>query len=214
MTGRLLAIAGAVGSAFVIASCSATSYTEAEGSESGPCYPNGTCNVGLVCASSRCVRLEGDGGGTPDGDASLSDSGVVDSGPDPDADSGDACTSPAAPPPLTCEGVRCGSGQKCCAGVGCKNAGDSCGSVSIECLSPSDCSGLDRCCAVADVVSESSCPTIVTNISSTKCRGGPCTTAEVTLCYATGSTVCDGRACVGGQLVGNVGGNGAVGLCR
>ena len=37
----------------------------AMGSERGPCYPNGTCNKGLTCASKLCVRL-GDGG-TPDG---------------------------------------------------------------------------------------------------------------------------------------------------
>ena len=31
------------------------------GEERGPCYPNSTCNAGLVCASSLCVRLTGDG---------------------------------------------------------------------------------------------------------------------------------------------------------
>ena len=33
----------------------------AMGSERGPCYPNGTCDKGLTCASKLCVRL-GDGG--------------------------------------------------------------------------------------------------------------------------------------------------------
>lgn len=32
------------------------------GSERGPCYPNGTCNGGLTCASGLCVRLTSDSG--------------------------------------------------------------------------------------------------------------------------------------------------------
>ena len=29
------------------------------GEAQGPCYPNGTCNEGLVCASELCVDLDG-----------------------------------------------------------------------------------------------------------------------------------------------------------
>ena len=40
----------------------------ATGSERGPCYGNGTCNAGLICASQLCVRLND--GGPPDAPAS------------------------------------------------------------------------------------------------------------------------------------------------
>ena len=43
----------------------------ATGDERGPCYPNGTCNEGLVCASETCVDLfggtEGDEGPSGEG---------------------------------------------------------------------------------------------------------------------------------------------------
>ncbi len=39
-----------------------------QGGERQPCFPNGTCNVGLICASGVCVDLGGGGtGGTPAG---------------------------------------------------------------------------------------------------------------------------------------------------
>jgi len=52
------------------------------GSERGPCYGNGTCNAGLVCASNLCVRApdETDAG---NGDATtpfVDDAGISDSG--------------------------------------------------------------------------------------------------------------------------------------
>ena len=48
----------------------------APGSESGPCYPNDTCNAGLVCSSGTCVAAGtgGDGGMTGD-DMSMSMAG-------------------------------------------------------------------------------------------------------------------------------------------
>jgi hypothetical protein len=43
----------------------ASSCTErAAGGEGAPCYPNQTCNAGLVCLSSLCVSPGGDGGGS------------------------------------------------------------------------------------------------------------------------------------------------------
>ncbi len=33
---------------------------QAAGAEGGACYPNGTCNTGLTCASHLCVKLPGD----------------------------------------------------------------------------------------------------------------------------------------------------------
>jgi hypothetical protein len=35
-----------------------------QGDETCPCYPNNSCNAGLVCASGRCVSLGGGSGGT------------------------------------------------------------------------------------------------------------------------------------------------------
>jgi hypothetical protein len=55
----------------------------AEGDEGGPCYPNGTCNQGLTCVSTRCVAL--DGGGIDEGGADVADTDtapVRDGGPD------------------------------------------------------------------------------------------------------------------------------------
>lgn len=42
--------------------CSSGSSSPGEGNERGPCFPNGTCNDGLVCASDVCVRVGGTGG--------------------------------------------------------------------------------------------------------------------------------------------------------
>lgn len=56
------------------------------GAERGRCYPNGTCDSGLVCASNRCVRAPGTGGASSGdgsvpvnggGDAALSAGGAV-----------------------------------------------------------------------------------------------------------------------------------------
>ena len=39
----------------------------AQGGEREACYPNGTCNEGLVCASNRCVKVDGAAGSTAAG---------------------------------------------------------------------------------------------------------------------------------------------------
>jgi hypothetical protein len=42
------------------------------GTETGPCYPNGTCNDGLSCLSDLCVRVAiGDGGTDGAGDGAF-----------------------------------------------------------------------------------------------------------------------------------------------
>ena len=53
-----------------------------QGTEGGSCYPNGTCNEGLVCASDLCVVLPGtvdasvpDGGQTGDAGGQFGDAG-------------------------------------------------------------------------------------------------------------------------------------------
>lgn len=58
----------------------------ATGTEGNPCYGNKTCNEGLTCASSLCVRLNetlNDGGDTTD-DLPLRDGYPVDGAPPPD----------------------------------------------------------------------------------------------------------------------------------
>ena len=40
----------------------------AQGSAGGPCYGNGSCDVGLTCASDFCVRLSGYGEGEGEGE--------------------------------------------------------------------------------------------------------------------------------------------------
>jgi hypothetical protein len=58
--------------ALLAAACGGGSSSAPAGTETGPCYPNGTCNAGLLCLSNLCVR-PGDGGipdaGPPDGPA-------------------------------------------------------------------------------------------------------------------------------------------------
>jgi len=50
------------------------------GSERGPCYPNGGCDLGLTCASDLCVRVETDAGGRGGGGAGAGGGGGGGSG--------------------------------------------------------------------------------------------------------------------------------------
>jgi len=52
-----LGLVGVAASVAAVA-CGGDSLGPVAGSEGGPCYPNGTCNDGLVCLSSFCVSLE------------------------------------------------------------------------------------------------------------------------------------------------------------
>ncbi len=61
----------------------------AAGEERGPCYPNQTCNEGLVCASERCVDLYGS-----DDD----EEGSPETGWEPESES----EGESGPPELTC----------------------------------------------------------------------------------------------------------------
>lgn len=67
------------------------------GEERGPCYPNGTCNEGLLCASDLCVdpngnatEAGGEEGGGEEGDEEGDEEG--EGGFDPDPRPGDTCT--------------------------------------------------------------------------------------------------------------------------
>lgn len=79
--------------------CSDDNNGNAPGTEGGPCYPNGTCNTGLTCASNVCVRFQAPDGAAPDGavsDAPASEGPIQDS-VKPDAPTGDAVVGEAAP---------------------------------------------------------------------------------------------------------------------
>lgn len=66
--------------------CSEQVAEKLEGVEGGPCYPNGTCDTGLICSSAKiCVRLSADGsspdiGNTVDGYLGHEGSTKVDGG--------------------------------------------------------------------------------------------------------------------------------------
>lgn len=73
-----------------ILSAGGCSSGPAEGTQGGPCFPNGTCNSGLACVAMTCQASE----------AGMMDSGPMDAGKDtnkPDTqpmDSGPMCPTP------------------------------------------------------------------------------------------------------------------------
>jgi hypothetical protein len=75
-------------SAGALVGCSGSGSTARQGSEKGPCYPNGTCDLGLSCFSRLCVRYDagaaGGGGGTggAGGSGGSTDAAAPDMGPD------------------------------------------------------------------------------------------------------------------------------------
>src|SRR5262245_12874337 len=69
---RGLVFVGVVGAALAARSgCASGDGRAATGTKGGACYPNGTCNEGLSCATDLCVVLGGagdDGKNPSDGD--------------------------------------------------------------------------------------------------------------------------------------------------
>lgn len=209
------------------ASCSSGSYGEAEGAESGPCYPNGTCNVGLLCASGRCVRFDqvSDAGtnGDADGDGGVDAPFASDAAGDGDADLG-PCSPPSSPPAIACEDqtgslISCNpnAARFCC--VDDRACADTCATnKQIECLSPFQCGATERCCALA-TTNALSCATM-DSFQKTTCRSGGCTGSEVSLCWGGGAQACDtGKSCAGARLVIDYGPAGGaktidVGFCK
>jgi hypothetical protein len=74
-----------------------------QGEEGGPCYPNNTCNEGLVCLSNLCVRLPGPDAGVDSGN----DAGVTDARTD--AAEADAATDSGTDGALIDAGVDSGN---------------------------------------------------------------------------------------------------------
>ncbi len=78
-------IAAAATLILAIAGCGGESTLPA-GTEGAPCYPNGTCNLGLVCVATTCTTTTADAGTDAGGDAgSGSDGSVVDGSTTTDA---------------------------------------------------------------------------------------------------------------------------------
>lgn len=72
-----------IGLATALSACggSSSNGNAAQGTERGPCYPNETCNAGLICLSDTCVV-------PPSSDAGLDATMEMDATPKPVADSG------------------------------------------------------------------------------------------------------------------------------
>jgi hypothetical protein len=70
-TSAPLAAVAVLVAATVIPACggSSTTSTNAQGTEDGQCYADGTCDTGLVCSSNRCVNPGAGGSGTSTGSA-------------------------------------------------------------------------------------------------------------------------------------------------
>jgi hypothetical protein len=102
-----LAFAGACSS-----SSPDSSATAAAGAERGACYPNGTCNTGLTCASNVCVVLAD--AGTSDGSPIVqpgqdSSAPGTDAGTDAGSDGAVPCTSGCMPVAATIKDIDTGT---------------------------------------------------------------------------------------------------------
>src|SRR5689334_17632441 len=95
-----------------VAACGGAS----QGAAGQDCYPNGTCNAGLVCGSGKCAAGSPDGG-SPDGgspDTGAPDTGAPDTGT-PDAgtpDMGPMSCDPSTELDETATST-CGAGMRC-----------------------------------------------------------------------------------------------------
>ncbi len=134
--------------------------TSNPGDEGQPCFSNGTCNAGLTCLSSVCVRVDaGNDSGSP----------AVDGGPDglpppcPFTGSGSNGTTMDCPPsactlgsqmPSCCQSV---SGSGCTASTTCAGPNQ----YRWDCDNPSQCSGA-ACCAGLPPPSSAGCPKTTT----------------------------------------------------
>lgn len=119
--GRLLGLSGLT--LVFAAGCGSSESSAKQGSEGQPCYPNGACNAGLVCASKLCVVLPvtdggkdaASGGGSNTGGGGTSGAaGNASGGGGADASGTDAGQDASKPPP--CDLITqtgCGTGEKC-----------------------------------------------------------------------------------------------------
>lgn len=218
--------------AVAVALAACTTYTGSqeplEGDLDGRCFPNGTCNVGLVCVGGKCAL-----------DPSFPDSSAAeDAGPLPELDAGtdgnpsnDASDASDASKPLPCDVIASSAppGVVECVDSSCINYGKCCGTnhqctqsctnvqVNMPCDGAEDCSGATkRCCGTLGTkdIDTSACPRggsfskLVTRCASA------CAGEEVELC--TGNTCGAGQRCT--RLIATLGVGGgsnfSIGYCE
>lgn len=181
--------------------------SSATGTERGPCYPNATCNAGLVCLSQICVSADAaaalfakdaascgtDGGGAP------VDAGVA------DANDGGCGAIPTFPTGCFEAGLNVCPDGTCVdfAEAGCPPIIEFVGNFPMQCERNSDCKSGGYCCAGQDfggplnAAAGNEClvdTTTVSNGASFYARGTSC---SPTMC---GSPVCASNAdCRPGQ---------------
>lgn len=173
-----------------------------QGSKGGACYPNQTCDPGLVCENGTCfVSTGGDGGGTDSGtDTGAATDGATDAGKDVQT-LGCAYTRAANAQPA-CDGMHCNGGDDCCVGTSAESCQPAClpADFSLGCDETADCAARDagpgRCGIVVSTTPVPKCP-----VSIQVPPGGStnCTGAGLILCAAD-SDCLSGSTCVAAQL--------------
>lgn len=117
-----------------------------DGSKTGRCFPNGTCNEGLVCVQDVCLEpSNGSEGGLPalDSRAPEAAAGATDARVE---ESGDATTFDGAPVCMKKQlGDGCLAGDDCCSGA-CSEA-LKCTAACKKLLSPCTTDSTSECCA-------------------------------------------------------------------
>jgi hypothetical protein len=161
---RVVLFATLSSGAFTLAlfACGATSSNNvsgadaaiATGSERGACFPNNTCNAGLVCLSQVCVNPDGGTTSQTDGSPGSEVDGTlpVDAGPEMEGGGGEAgpCT-PIPTFPTGCfeAGLNACPDNTCVdfTEAGCPPIVMFSGNFPLQCERNSDCSGNGYCCA-------------------------------------------------------------------
>ena len=214
---------------FALVACA--TYTGAqqaeEGELDGRCYPNGTCNVGLLCVGAKCAPDPSVADADTRVDAGLPAQEDADSDGSQSRGASDAYaagkisllrTSPNNEPAGVVEGVD----------SSCINFGTCCGTnhvctqsctdiqVRMPCDGPEDCSQGNRCCGLLGTkdIDTSACPRggsfskLVTRCASS------CLSTEVELC--TGNTCGAGQRCTRLLATLGLGGgsNFSIGFCE
>jgi hypothetical protein len=177
------------------------------GSKGGPCYPNQTCDPGLVCENGACfVSTGSDGGGTDSAsDTSAPGDGATDAGKDVQTLACAYTRTPNNQP--ACNAGHC-LGNNCCVGTNAESCQAPClpPDFSLGCDETADCTandaGAGRCGIVVQTTPAPTCPVTI-QVSP----GGTtnCTGAGLILCAADGDCP-SGSTCVSaaisiGQLV-------------
>jgi len=177
------------------------------GTKGGPCYPNQTCDPGLVCQNGTCfVSTGSDAGGQDSGsDTSAPKDGATDAGND--VQPLNCPYTRAANPQPACNGGHC-SGNNCCVGTNAESCQPQClpADFALGCDETADCTAKDagagRCGIVVQTTPAPKCPVTIQVPAggSTNCTG-----AGLILCAADGDCP-PGATCVSaaisiGQLV-------------